>query len=286
MRSYLDDYDAIRAKDIPHALDLLESGDGWRPIAGGTDLMVLFNAGKMPFRKLFDIGQIPDLCTIQTTGREIVIGAAVTYTQIRQNSILQAEFPLLCAAASWTGGIANQNRGTIGGNIVNASPAADSAPPLLVYNAGLTLLSVRGERRMPYNEFHTGYKQMQLRPDELLYEILLPRDSSKLQQYSRKVGTRKAQAISKVSIAAAAQIEEGIIQDVRIAVGSVAPIPLRCRMTEAVLTGQAITAELLAKARQTILAEISPVTDIRSTDEYRSLVTGNLLEEFLRRSKF
>jgi CO/xanthine dehydrogenase FAD-binding subunit len=282
MRSYLPDYDAVSAKDLAHVLALLTSGEGWRPIAGGTDLMVLFNAGKLPFRKLCDIRGIAELRAIRTTDREVAVGAAITYTQIRCSAILQAEFPLLGVAAAWTGGIANQNRGTIGGNIVNASPAADSAPPLLVYNAELRLLSVHGERRIPYCEFHTAYKQMQLRPDELLVEIRLPRQAAKLQHYSRKVGARKAQAISKVSVAATARREAGILQDVRIAVGSVAPVPLRCRKTEALLTGNALTSELLDQVQRAIEAEISPVTDLRSTASYRTRVTANLLEEFLR----
>src|SRR3954447_8342393 len=173
MRAFVPDYDAVCASDVPTALDLLAFGEGWRPIAGGTDLMVLFNAGKLPYSRLFSIRAIAALRTIEIVSGEIVLGAAVTYTQIRQDSTLRAEFPLLPAAASWTGGIANQNRGTLGGNIVTASPAADSAPALLAYDADLSLLSLRGERTLPYREFHTGYKQMRLGPDELLYKIHL-----------------------------------------------------------------------------------------------------------------
>src|ERR1700761_6046506 len=135
MRSFLPDYDLVIPKDLREALELLASGETWRPLAGGTDLMVLLNAGKLPFRRLVSIQQLPELREIRVTDEYVELGAAVSYTRIRQNSLLQSEFSLLCDAASWTGGIANQNRGTIGGNIANASPAADSAPMLLVYDA-------------------------------------------------------------------------------------------------------------------------------------------------------
>jgi CO/xanthine dehydrogenase FAD-binding subunit len=129
------------------------------------------------------------------TEEAVTLGSAVTFSAIRRHPVLQREFPLLCRAASWTGGIANQNRGTLGGNIVNASPAADSPPALLAYDAILSLLSMRGERTLPYCAFHIGYKQMRIDPDELLYKIYLPRRFTGWRQYSRKVGARKAQSI-------------------------------------------------------------------------------------------
>lgn len=281
MRSFVPGYEAVCAPGVDAALDLLASGEGWRPIAGGTDLMVLFNAGKLPYTRLFSIRAIAGLRAIEASSGQVALGAAVTYTQIRQSTLLSAEFPLLAAAASWTGGIANQNRGTLGGNIVNASPAADSAPALLVYDAELVLLSRRGERRLPYCDFHTGYKEMQIRPDELLYQIRLPRHAGRAAQYSRKVGTRRAQAISKVSLAATARLQHGVVEDIRVAAGSVAPIPLRCYLTERSLLGKRITRDLVEQARQAIRAEIAPVSDIRSTEAYRSLVTENLLAEYL-----
>ena len=139
MRSFVSDYDLIRVTDLANALEVLGTQEGWRPIAGGTDLMVLFNAGRLPYRRLMSIRDIPELRKIEVADTSVVIGAAVTYSQIRQSAILQTEFALLCTAASWTGGIANQNRGTLGGNIANASPAADSAPALLVYDAEVRL---------------------------------------------------------------------------------------------------------------------------------------------------
>lgn len=282
MRSFVSDYDLITASDLPAALELLASEDGWRPIAGGTDLMVLFNAGRLPYRNLVSIRNIPELREVEVTDTHVLIGAAVTYSQIRQNAILQSEFPLLCAAASWTGGIANQNRGTLGGNIANASPAADSAPALLVYDADLRLACSGGERWVAYREFHTGYKQMQIRPDELIQQIRLPR-RKRWRQYSRKVGTRKAQAISKVCMAAAADLDGDVIRDVRIALASVAPVPLRCTRTEDCLRGARLESSRISEARESIRSEIQPISDIRSTDEYRAEVSVNLLGEFLER---
>ncbi len=281
MRSFVPEYDLIAAKHLPEALHILSSGEGWRPIAGGTDLMVLFNAGKLPWRRLASVSETEELRRVVTSSDCVSIGAAITYSEIRQSPILQAEFPLLCQSASWTGSIANQNRGTLGGNIANASPAADSAPVLLAYDAELELRSVGGTRLIPYAEFHLGYKSMQLREDELIVQIHLPRPLCDVRQYGRKVGTRKAQAISKVSLAATAVVENGTIIDVRIAMGSVAPVPLRCQETEAVLRGERLTPTLQARARDTLLREIQPISDIRSTSEYRAMVAANLLGEYL-----
>jgi CO/xanthine dehydrogenase FAD-binding subunit len=281
MRSFVPDYDLVPAGTVESALEMLGSGEGWRPIAGGTDLMVLFNAGRLPNRRLVSVRDITELRRIEVTDTGIILGGCVTYSEIRQSEIMQREFPLLCTAASWTGGVANQNRGTIGGNIVNASPAADSLPALMVYDADLQLASVQGDRWVSYHEFHTGYKQMQIRPDELLCRIRLPRIGGR-RQYIRKVGPRKAQAISKVCFAATACLAGNLIRDVRIAIGSVAPIPLRCVQTEAALRGRAITTEIMAQARAIISGEIQPITDIRSTEEYRRTVTSNLLWEFLQ----
>lgn len=280
MRSHAGEYELVIAHDIPAALDLLARREEWRPIAGGTDLMVLFNAGKLSYHNLAGIGSIPELRVIASEENAVFIGSAATYTQIRASEILQREFPLLVKAASWTGGIANQNRGTLGGNIANASPAADSAPPLLVYDAEIELRSQRGEHWIPYRHFHTGYKRMTMQPDELITRIRLPRRRW-VSHYSRKVGARKAQAIAKVCMAAAATIEDGRMHDLRIALGSVAPIPLRCLRTEEALRGQALNSETLGHAKETLRSEIQPIGDIRSTSDYRLQVAQNLLQEFL-----
>jgi CO/xanthine dehydrogenase FAD-binding subunit len=281
LKSYIPDYDLVPAANLEEVLALLANGEGWRPMAGGTDLMVLLNSGKLAVPKLVSIRSIQELNTITVTEEDVTVGAAVTFNALRHHPLLQQEFPLLPLAASWTGGIANQNRGTLGGNIVNASPAADSPPALLAYDATISLLSRRGRRTLPYREFHTGYKQMQLEPDELLYSITLPRKFAGWRYYSRKVGARRAQAISKVCLSALCATDQRVVRDIRIGIGSVAPVPLRCRAAEQALQGQELSAKVIQNAKAALHAEIAPIDDIRSTAVYRSRVAENLLGEFL-----
>ncbi|HEX8139425.1 MAG TPA: FAD binding domain-containing protein, partial [Pyrinomonadaceae bacterium] len=218
---------------------------------------------------------------IEVTDEYVTLGALTTYTDVRRSAVLQREFPLLCRAAAETGGLAIQNRGTLGGNIVNASPAADSPPALLVYDAELELLSTRGPRWLAYDGFHTGYKQIRMGPDELLGRIRLPRRAGSLGQYYRKVGTRKAQAISKICLAGAARVRGGTIEEIRIAVGSVAPTVLRAVETEKLLRGQKPEPGVIRAAREAFSKEMAPIDDIRSTANYRLRVAANVLEDFL-----
>ncbi len=283
MRSHVPSYELVSLSGLTEALDLLALEPGlWKPFAGGTDLMVLLEAGKLAHRSYFNIWHLKELRGIEVTETQITIGALTTYTELQSHPILRAEFPMLCQAASETGGLAIQNRGTLGGNIVNASPAADSPPALLAYDARLELVSTTGARRVSYQGFHTGYKQMIIRPDELLARIRLPRPPKDLQHYYRKVGTRKAQAISKTCFAATARVENEIVTDVRIALGSVAPVPLRCLKTEAVVRGVKIDQDVIKRAKEEFASEITPIDDIRSTRTYRLRVSLNLLEDFLR----
>ncbi len=284
MRADPAEYKLVSPGNLQAVLALLASEpDQWLPIAGGTDVMVLYSAGKLSNRKLINIWNIPELRQIEVFPDRIRIGAACTYTALRQHETVSREFPLLAAAASWTGGIANQNRGTLGGNIANASPAADSLPALLVSDAELTLISARGERQVAYQTFHLAYKQMAMTPDELIRYISLPRRFSAHVSHARKVGARNAQAISKVCLAALGQISNGTIRDVRLAMGSVAPVPLRLTETERVVAGNNIEPSLIDAARKSVTKEIKPIDDIRSTARYRAAVAGNLVAEFLEK---
>jgi CO/xanthine dehydrogenase FAD-binding subunit len=229
--------------------------DGFRPIAGGTDVMVSFEAGKLAHTKWVDIRGLAGLCGIETKPDHVTLGALTTYTDIRRSAILAVEFPMLCDAAAQTGGIATQNRGTIGGNIVNASPAADTPPALLAYDAEVEVTSPRGTRWILYSQFHKGYKLMDLASDELLTRVRLPRRFAEWRHFYRKVGTRRAQAISKVCFAG---VRRG--NEMRIGLGSVAPVPL-------LILGEE-------------LDRISPIDDIRSTARYRTQVVKNLLDQF------
>jgi CO/xanthine dehydrogenase FAD-binding subunit len=277
------EYELVAPSTLQEVLGLYASEPGtWLPIAGGTDLMVLYAAGKLAARKLVSIAGLRELGNIEVAPAEVRIGAGCTYTDLRRHSIIAREFALLAKAAAWTGGIANQNRGTLGGNIANASPAGDSLPVLLAYDADLILVSARGQRRIPYRTFHTGYKKTLLGPDELIHSICIRRNLTGYITYAKKVGARNAQAISKVFLAAVARASNGTIDDVRLAAGSVGPVPIRLVGTERVLAGQAIDSSLLETAGNIMTEEIQPIDDIRSTARYRNGVLRNLLSEFLQ----
>ena len=287
MRAYVPSYQLFSPANLSAALDLLAREPGvWKPFAGGTDLMVLLEAGKLPHKNYLNIWNLGELRGIDVTDAHVTMGALTTYTDVQANAVLRDEFPMLCRAARETGGLAIQNRGTLGGNIVNASPAADSPPALLAYDAELELVSTAGARWLPYHGFHIGYKSMLIRPQELLTRIRLPRSLKGLkrpQHYYRKVGTRRAQAIAKVCFAASARLNGDRIADLRIALGSVAPIPLRCVATESALRDQRPDRATVESGRQELAREIAPIDDIRSTRDYRLQVSLNLLEDFLLR---
>jgi CO/xanthine dehydrogenase FAD-binding subunit len=282
MRGNANLHDFVAPGTLSAVLNLLAAEPGaWTPIAGGTEVMVAFAAGRLTAPKLVSLWGIPDLRTIEVTPQSVVIGAAATFLDLRRHAVIAADLPLLAKAASWIGSIANQGRATLGGNLVNGSPAADSSPALLAYDTEIEFISVRGRRRVPYSEFHTAYKCNCLAPDELLYAIHLPRRFARHNQYLRKVGTRRAMAIAKVALGATALLENGVIREVRLGAASLAPFPTRLLQTEAALLGQALTDNTIQSARRALLAEVKPIDDIRSNAEYRRRVAANLLDEFL-----
>jgi CO/xanthine dehydrogenase FAD-binding subunit len=243
--------------------------------------MVALAAGRLPRKPYLSIAHLRELRFIQVEPTCIVLGAGTTFTDLRRHADIASDLPLLVQAASWTGSIANQNRGTLGGNLVNASPAADSPPALLCYDAQLTFISAHGTRTLPYTDFHLAYKKTALRPDELLFSITVPRAFAGYHHFLRKVGTRNAQAISKIALAALFRMRNNRIEDIRIAAASLSEIPLRCRQAESALTGQPLTPESIAAARHALTSEARPIDDIRSTAAYRAAVAANLLEDFL-----
>lgn len=285
MRSNAREYDLIAPKSLGMTLQMLADGRGTlTPIAGGTELMVALAAGRLSSHKLVSVAGLRELRFVDVAEKRVMIGAGCTFTDLRGHHAITDHFPLLSQAAGWVGGIANQNRGTLGGNIANASPAADSSPALLVYDAEINLVSAAGTRTLPYSEFHLGYKKTALRKDELIYSLTLPIAPEMdrfCAAYIRKVGTRNAMAISKTVLAARAWVEDGLVRDVRLAAASLAPTPIRLFNTEHVLLGQQITDACVRDARAALAAEVAPIDDIRSTAQYRSAVAANLLKEFL-----
>jgi CO/xanthine dehydrogenase FAD-binding subunit len=277
-------FDLVAPGSLGAVLSLLAESPGeFLPVAGGTESMVAFGAGRLQAIKLVSLWGLEELRSIRASADTLTIGAGSTFTDIRRHPIIASDFPLLAQAASWTGSIANQNRGTLGGNIVNGSPAADSPPALLAYDAELELISVRGSRRVAYDGFHLSYKKTALAVDELVFAIHLPRRFDGYVQYARKVGTRNAQAISKVAIAALALKTDGAIEDVRIGAASLRETPIRCKGVEQILLDKRVSKEVIDAARDALANEILPIDDIRSTARYRAAIAGNLLEEFLRK---
>ncbi len=279
MRAYLPDYSFHRAKTLTEAFSQLEAGA--KPFAGGTDIMVLLDAGALPPDNYFDILAIKELQGIRSTKKALSLGALTTYSEIRNHKLIQSNFPILCASAREVGAIAIQNRGTIGGNIANSSPAADLPPGLLVYEAQINLISKRGLRTLDYTKFHLGYKKNELQKDELIHSITLKPEFQKHHHFWRKVGSRRSQAISKTMIAALAKVNRKRIEDIRIALGSVAPTAVRCLEVETFLKGKILSPSTILEAKKILSRDLHPIDDIRSTGKYRLIVSQNMLEEFL-----
>lgn len=287
MRAYVPDYEMKTPESLQETLQILARQPGeWKVFAGGTDLMVVFETGKLTHKKYLNINNIPELKDLVVNEEDILIGAGCTYRQIQDHPVIKKEFPLLVDAAKLTGAVAIQNRGTIGGNIANMSPAADSPPALLAYDADIILLSTKGYRVLSYKYFHQGYKQSDLRPNEIIMAVRVKREQGMTHDYYRKVGTRSAQAISKVCMAATASLSRhGKIEWVHIGLGSVGPVPMRAIKTEHFLFQKEPTVDVVKEARKMLLGEITPIDDIRSEALYRREVAGNLLTEFLERLK-
>jgi len=255
-----------------------------RPIAGGTDLMVALTGelGEPPAR-IVDLWRLDELREISADGKELTIGALATYTQIRRSALCREHLPGLVEAAATIGAAQIQNRGTLGGNIANASPAGDTLPVLLAMDASFVLGSVRGERTVPATEFWPSYRRTALAPEELIVRIRIPLAGGQEVRY-RKVGTRRAQAISKVVLALAWREVPGVPgwTNVRVALGSVGATPIRARATEDALQGRSPNPEAADLAAETLAGEIHPIDDVRSTAEYRRIVAARVLHRLIR----
>ena len=267
MKTALSELDFRSASSVNEALTILRD-EKRTPIAGATDVYVALNFGTFTPRQFLDIWDLDELRTISLNGETLIIGALASYTALIQSTIVAERMPMLVEASRLVGGVQIQNRGTLGGNIANGSPAADGVPVLSAADAIVVLRSLDGERRIPMNSFYTGYRATVMRPDELIVSIEIPRVEGK--QWFRKVGTRQAQAISKIVMAAVRAPSP------RIALGSVAPTIVRARMTEQALASGAPIDE----AAEILGDEIKPIDDVRSTADYRRRVSMNLLRRF------
>jgi len=260
----------LQPRSLDEALRRLRDEGPLVPLAGGTDLYVGFHFDTIPGRRFLDLQGLRELDGVRRHGETLVIGALATYTDLIRSPLVRRRLPILAEASRWIGSPQIQNRGTLGGNIANASPAGDTLPVLAAAEATVVLRRVDGERRVPFGSFYTGYRQTVMRPDELIVAVEVPRVEGR--QWFRKVGTRAAQAISKVVMAAVRAPRP------RIALGSVAPTVVRVPRTEAVLAGGGT----LAEAQAILMDEIQPIDDLRSTAAYRRRVSANLLAQFWR----
>ena len=271
-------------RDLAEAYAALAATPTARPIAGGTDLMVALTGelGEPPER-VVDLWRLDALRGIAVDGDAIILGALTTYTEIRRSALCGEHLPVLVEAAATIGAAQIQNRGTLGGNIVNASPAGDTLPVLLAADASFVLGSVRGERIVPASAFWPAYRQTALTPDELLLRVRIPLTAGYELRF-RKVGTRRAQSISKVVMALGWRDGGPAApwRDVRLALGSVASTPIRAARTEAALEGRPPTPETADRAAEVLAAELAPIDDVRSTAEYRRLVAARVLHRFVR----
>ena len=276
----LDDPASVRPGTLPEALALLASG-AWRPIAGGTDAMVERAAGIPDARGYLDLGALDELRGIRLEDGALVLGAATTYDELRRSPLVGTHVPVLAEMARQVGAVQIQNRGTLGGNIATASPAGDSLPVLLALDAEIVVGSTRGERTIAAAVFFPAYRRTALAADELILRIRVPIRPDRTVVF-RKVGTRQAQSISVVVLAVAWRPEDGAWHDVRVALGSVAPTPIRARAAETALEGAPPSKEVAAVAAATLAAEIAPIDDVRSTAEYRREVAGRVLHRIVR----
>ena len=277
--------------DLAAALDVLAEARGEATVvAGATDLSVLMHLGLARPRIVLDVSRLPELRSIEIVDDRLVIGAAVTYAELTRSDIVAREFPSLAEAARLVGAPAVQNAGTLGGNLVNASPGADAVPPLLALDAVVCVASRSGTREIPAEAFHLDYRVCDLEPDELVVSVALPLPHDKLRQAFYKAGTRRAQSIARVNLACRARLDRtNRLRDVRLAAGSVAPTTLLLRETMAWLEGRQLTPqgrEDTCRAAAAVAArEVTPIDDVRSTVAYRRTVTGNLVARFLRSLK-
>ncbi len=283
MRGDAETASVLRPRSPAEAVRLFEKHRDALPIAGGTDLMVAWNAGGFAGRTFLDLSPIVAWSRVRHAKDALVVGSLVTHTDLLRHPFVRRRFPLLALSCATVGGVQIQNRGTIGGNVANASPAGDTFPPLAVYEAAVVVVSAGGRREIPFLEFFAGPKRSRLAPGELIESLRIPLPARPPKRAMfRKVGTRAAQAISKTVAAGLLWLKrDGTVEELRFALGSMAPSVRRLRSAEAFLKGQRLTPAVVREAVALVSEDVSPIDDVRSTAEYRLAVSRNLLFRFL-----
>lgn len=254
------------------------------PLAGGTDVMVGWNLGLLNGRSVLDLSRVAEWKKIAVVSDGVDIGSLVTHAQIQANRVIRTRFPLLTAACATVGAAQIQNRGTLGGNIANASPAGDTFPALAVYEATVRVLGPNGRRAIPIGDIFAGVKKTTLERGELIEAVFLPfPDRPPTRGAFRKVGTRAAQAISKTVFAGLIwNGKGGVLDQVRLSFGSMAPTVRRLHAVEGYLRGRRLNDISITAAAELLTNDVSPIDDIRSTRDYRLRVSRNVLTAFLK----
>jgi carbon-monoxide dehydrogenase medium subunit len=274
-------FDLTRPLTLTGALEMMATLDLAQPIAGGTDLIAAYrDLGCKPVH-LIDLGLIPELNGIVEETGYIIIGPMTTHAQILASKIVEEKAPALHDAAGWIGSVQIRNRGTVGGNICNASPAADTAPPLLVHCAEAQISSLDDYRWVPLQDFFAGPKMTILEPDELLTALRFPTVKGAGSSFQR-IGRRKGFTLSVVNAAVYVERSGDELAEVRIALGSVAPTPIRVPKVENEIRGKKMNEELVVGAAQACVEEAKPIDDVRGTAEYRKDMTAVLVKRSMR----
>jgi len=268
---------------VPECLNLLERFPDAKILAGGTDLLVRLK-DEINQPDIIDITHIKELKGISDLDDKVRIGALSTFTEIIESKHMAENAGTLVQAAEMIGSPQIRNRGTIGGNIANASPAGDSLPPLFVLEAEIEIAGMNYSRKIPIKDFFKGPGESVLTDGELISAVLIPKMKN-LQGAFVRLGQREALAISKVSLALLLKIKDDKIEEARIALGAVAPTVIRAPQTEKKLKGQKKYNSVISEAKKIICEEVSPISDIRSIAEYRKEMCGILLEEAFEQLK-
>jgi carbon-monoxide dehydrogenase medium subunit len=248
-----------------------EYGEKAKLLAGGTDLMVLLKERKLKTEAVISLRHLHELNFIRENREGVTLGALVSHTDVATSAVVRRRFPDLAEACLQIGAKQIQNLGTVGGNLCNASPAADTAPPLFLLDAVLALASTDGERRVPIHEFFVGPRKTVLKADEILKEIFIPKISGRRGATYLKLGRRQAMEIAIVGLGMAIHLNgsDQIVSECRIAMGSVAPTVLRARSAEAVLREKEITGDLVDEVAAVAADAARPISDVRASAEYR-----------------
>ena len=271
----------VKIKTIPELLGKIEE-PGARILCGGTDLVVKMRSGAIDPQLLLDISETEGLRRIEQDGDRIMIGAAMTVSEIIADPVITGKLPLLKTVLCTLGSTQIRNRATLGGNLVNASPAADSAIPLLLYEAEVIVSGARADRQIPVEDFLVAPGKTALASGEFVRGVSIPVPSATFSPFFHKVGRRKAMIIAIASLGALISVKNGKIAEIRLAAGSVAPRPIRLRKVERELAGKGITPALIERAKATAARAVSPIDDVRASADYRREVIGELVARVLR----